>query len=100
MQYACGDDNIDMQVQKIDHPDFQQLVDQDIAPFAGYFKQSDLITFVSNNTLPYQQGQEKYLKNFTIIGRISNGDADAGCEKAVKVYVDKIKYGTGDFKSF
>lgn len=100
MQYACGDDNIDMKVDKVDHADFQGLIDRDIAPFAGYFQQSDLVDFVNGSTLRYQTGKEEYLQNFTIVGRIRSDKANAGCDNAVTIFVDKIKYGKEEFKSF
>jgi len=100
MQYACGDQNIDMRVTKIDHPEFQDVVGKDIAPSTNFFRQSRLIDFVKDSTIPYQTGDEEYMHNFTIIGRIKSRDPDGGCDDAVTVYVDNIKYGTGEFQSF
>ncbi len=102
MQYACGDDNIDMKVKSADNPNFKFLIDKDIAPTTNFLTQGTLIDFVNDKTLMWQKGQAgEYLETFMLIGYIKDKKNDTDCSTATEFVVDKIKYGTeNEFREF
>ncbi|HEU5290669.1 MAG TPA: hypothetical protein VFU05_08520 [Cyclobacteriaceae bacterium] len=102
MQYACGDDNIDMKVKSVDNSDFKFLIDKDIAPTTNFLTQGALIDFVNDKTLMWQKGQAgEYLESFTLVGHIKDSKDDTDCAIATEFVVDKIKYGIEkEFREF
>jgi hypothetical protein len=93
-QYACGDGNIDMKVQRVDDVTYKFIIDNDIAPVTNFFTQSALIGFVNEKTLMWQKGQAgEYLESFTLVGHLGETQTDTECSSPEEFVVDKIKYG-------
>lgn len=84
MQYACGEGNDDMQVEKVNSEAFHSLIGKDIDPHV----------FAVKNTLQdyfYENKTEKFHFTFRLTGYISK-DALSGCDEgAPKFYVKKIE---------
>ena len=95
MRYACGDDNIDMKVQWVNDTTYNYLIETDVAPETKAFNQNKLIDWVDSKTSAYLQGKEKYLNNFTLVGRVVN--SSGGCDGSATCFrVDSIKYNSED----
>lgn len=101
-QYACGDDNIDMKVERVNNSNYKFLIDKDISPTTNFLTQGTLIDFVNEKTLVWQKGHAgKYLQSFTLVGHLKEAENKTDCTTAAEFSVDKIKYGTEkEFREF
>lgn len=102
MQYACGDDNIDMKVKSVNNSNYQFAIDKDIAPVTNFLTQGTLIDFVKDKTLMWQQGQAgEYLETFILVGHLKDSKDHTDCASAMEFVVDRIKYGSQEeFREF
>ena len=94
MQYACGDDNIDMNVISVENRNYNFVLKKDISPKTNFLSQHRLIDFIDTKTLKWQRGEAgDYLQDFTLIGHLKNNDVKVDCSAPMTFYVDKIRYG-------
>ena len=89
MQYACGDDNIDMNVIDVSDTTFSDLVGKDISPESRMFTQNRLVDFVDKRTIAWQNGTVK-TKDYILVGYIRKS-LRRHCSGAVCFKVKEVK---------
>lgn len=98
IEYACGDDNIDMRVREVSNSDFNHLIGKTISPelLIKNERLKKLITTKVKSPLAKQAS----LNEFTIEGYIRQGDI-SHCSGSLCFKVKKIKYdGEFEFTEF
>lgn len=101
MQYACGEDNLEMKVLATGSSRYNFLIDKDVALVTKDKKSNRIEEFVDKIVLDYQQGSEEHIKKFTITGRLHKyPHSFFDCSSSPWFTVEKIAYANGKTVSF
>ena len=98
IEYACGDNNIDMKVSEVSNSDFKYLIGKTISP--ELLIKNERLKKLIKTKLQSPSAKQTSLNEFTIEGYIRQGDI-AHCSGSLCFKVKKIKYeGEIEFTEF
>lgn len=85
MQYACGDDNDDVKVEKVSDSRYHFLLGKDVNP-----ETEDVFQTLELKNYFYDNRTDQYNQTYRLKGRLEKG-SKSGCDSAPKFYVEEIE---------